>query len=36
MGFARCRTYRLDNHVVVQIKDDSAILEGYHLASFGV
>jgi hypothetical protein len=36
MGFARFRTYELDNHVTVQIKDTSTILEGYSITSFGV
>lgn len=36
MGFARSRTYELDNHVAVQIKDNSTILEGYDITSFEV
>lgn len=36
MGFARSRTYELDSHVAVQIKDKSTILEGYNITSFGV
>jgi len=36
MGFAHCRTYELDDHVTVQIKDTSTILEGYKITMFGV
>jgi hypothetical protein len=36
MGFLHCRTYELDNHATVHIKDKSTILEGYDLTLFGV
>ncbi len=36
MGFVRSKTYVLDNHVAVQVKDNSTILEGYSILSFGV
>ena len=36
MGFARSRTDDLDNHVAVQIKDKSTILEGYTITLFEV
>jgi hypothetical protein len=36
MGFAYSRTYHLDRHVVVHIKDKSSIVEGYSITSFGV
>jgi hypothetical protein len=36
MGFVRSRTYELDTHVAVKVKDRSTILEGYRIPSFGV
>jgi hypothetical protein len=36
LGFSRSRTYNIDDHVAVQIQDNSSMLEGYKIASFGV
>jgi hypothetical protein len=36
MGFARSRTYGLDDHMAVEIRDNSTTLEGYCISSFVV
>jgi hypothetical protein len=36
LRLSRSRTYEIGNHAVVEIQDNSTMLEGYNIASFGV
>jgi hypothetical protein len=36
LGFSQSRRYEIDDNIAVQIKDNSTMIEGYNIASFGV